>query len=78
MVKRATHSVQISGVSLQEFCELFAQPKLFIDFHYTHHRNDRVSCSDWSVRADGCWQREVSFLTPFEAPAWLKKAIGEP
>ena len=78
MVKRATHSVQIPGVSLQEFCELFAEPELFVDFHHTHHRNERVSCGDWSVCADGSWQRDVSFLMPLEAPAWLKKAVGEP
>ena len=78
MVKRASHSVQIPGVSLQEFCELFAQPELFIDFHHTHHRNERVTCGVWSVCADGSWQRDVSFLMPLEAPAWLKKAVGEP
>ena len=78
MVKRATHSLQIPGVSLQEFCDLFAQKELFIDFHIWNHRNERVSCGDWSVCADGSWQRDVSFLMPLEAPAWLKKAVGKP
>jgi len=64
------------GLLLQEFCELFAEPELFISFHRACHGNERVSCSGWTVGGDGAWHRDAAFLMPYQAPAWLKKAVG--
>jgi len=64
------------GLPAQEFCELFAEPELFISFHRACHGNERVSCSGWTVSGDGAWHRDAAFLMPYQAPAWLKKAVG--
>ena len=61
----------------QDFCELFSEPELFMSFHRECHGNEKVTCGDWTVNSDGSWQRDASFLMPFEAPAWLKKVVGK-
>eukprot|EP00884_Botryococcus_braunii_P009607 jgi/Botrbrau1/18648/Bobra.0367s0084.1 len=70
MVKEDSFSADIA-VPLQDFCSLFEDPGTFTKYHNSVNGNPHVKIAEWE---NGI--RRVAFLCPYDAPTWLKRAIG--
>ena len=60
----------------QEFCAQFQRAETFYAYHWWLHKSDKIRVGDWEG-ADG-QTRRMSYLVPYQAPRWFKRAVGAP
>ncbi|KAK9836260.1 hypothetical protein WJX81_000302 [Elliptochloris bilobata] len=74
MVRGLELSDDLPGISIQEFCELFKRAETFYAYHWWLHKNENMRVGKWEGE-DGLTRR-MSFLVPYGAPRWFKRAVG--
>ena len=70
----ASNLTQRARTTSQEFCAQFQRAETFYAYHWWLHKSDKIRVGDWEG-ADGLTRR-MSYLVPYQAPRWFKRAVG--